>query len=75
MVNIFKSVIERGGYNLSAVLKKIDTYHVEGKLNDAERDELRSFAINNADVKKHPEYEAIVEQVKRDLGIIEEADE
>lgn len=71
MVNIFKSVIARGGYNLSALLKKIDVYHIEGKLTDSERDELRAYAINNADIKKHPEYAAIVEQVKRDLGILE----
>lgn len=71
MLNIFKSVISRGGYNLSALLKKIDMYHVDGKLTDAERNELRAFAISNADIKKHPEYAAIVEQVKRDLGLTE----
>lgn len=71
MVNIFKSVIARGGYNLSGILKKIDIYHVEGKLTDAERNDLRTFAISNADVRKHPEYAAIVEQVKRDLGLTE----
>lgn len=75
MKNIFKSVIARGGYNLSAVLKKIDIYHIEEKLTDSERDELRAFAINNADIKKHPEYAAIVEQVKRDLGLTEEETE
>lgn len=71
MKNIFKSVITRGGYNLSALLKKIDVYHIEGKLTDSERDELRAYAINNADIQKHPEYAAIVDQVKRDLGITE----
>ena len=71
MVTIFKDVIARGGYNLSAVLKKIDTYHVEGKLTDAQRNEMREFAIGNAAIKKHPEYAAIVDQVKRDLGITE----
>lgn len=72
MITIFKNVIARGGYNLSALLKKIDMYHVDGKLTDSERDELRAFAISNADIKKHPEYAAIVEQVKRDLGILED---
>lgn len=72
MITIFKNVIARGGYNLSALLKKIDMYHVDGKLTDSERDDLRAFAISNADIKKHPEYAAIVEQVKRDLGILED---
>ena len=72
MVSIFKDVILRGGYNLSATLKKIDTYHIEGKLSDEERDELRTLAINNADVAKHPEYAAIAERVRRELGIIPE---
>lgn len=72
MVNIFKSVIARGGYNLSALLKKIDVYHIEGKLTDSERDEIRAYAINNADVTKHPEYAAIVDEVKKQLGIVEE---
>jgi hypothetical protein len=72
MLNIFKSVIARGGYNLSALLKKLDIYHVEGKLTDSERDELRAYAINNADIKKHPEYAAIVDEVKNQLGIVEE---
>lgn len=72
MKNIFKSVIARGGYNLSALLKKIDVYHIEGKLTDSERDELRAYAINSADIKKHPEYAAIVDEVKKQLGIVEE---
>ena len=73
MVTIFKNVIARGGYNLSAILKKIDTYHIEDKLSDTERDELRTYAISHADISSHPEYAAIAERVKRDLGITEEA--
>lgn len=67
----FKEVISRGGYNLSSILKKIDVYHVEGKLTDDERTILRSFALDNADVANHPEYAAIVERVKEQLGITE----
>ena len=69
MESIFKDVILRGGYNLSAILKKIDVYHVEEKLTDEERDRLRNMAINHADVENHPEYAAIAERVKRELGI------
>lgn len=64
----FKEVISRGGYNLSSILKKIDVYHVEGKLTDDERTVLRSFALDNADLTNHPEYAAIVEHVKSLMG-------
>ena len=48
MKTIFESVIKRGGYDLSDLLKKIDGYHVEGKLTDAEKDELYSKARGQA---------------------------
>lgn len=54
MKTIFESVIDRGGYDLSGLLKKIDSYHIEGKLTDAEKDELyrkaRGEAAPNVDV-------------------------
>lgn len=62
--NAFKRVICRGGYNLEGVLEKIDTYHIEGKLTDAERDELRQVAIDCADIVNHPEYKALLEKAR-----------
>ena len=54
MKAIFESVIHRGGYDLSGLLKKIDSYHIEGKLTDAEKDELyrkaRGEAVATVDV-------------------------
>lgn len=54
MKAIFESVIKRGGYDLSGLLKKIDSYHIEGKLTDTEKDELyhmaRGEAAPNVDV-------------------------
>lgn len=54
MKAIFESVIKRGGYDLSGLLKKIDSYHIEGKLTDAEKDELyrkaRGEAVATVDV-------------------------
>lgn len=41
---IFENIIKRGGYDLASLLKKIDAYHIEGKLTDAERDELYAQA-------------------------------
>lgn len=44
MKNIFMTVIGKGGYNLPELLKNIDKYHVEGKISDADRDELYKAA-------------------------------
>lgn len=49
MKNIFESVIARGGYDLGELLKKIDAYHIEGKLSDAEKDALYDRARGQAD--------------------------
>lgn len=44
MLNTFKTVIARGSYDLTAMLANIDRYHIEGKLTDAEREELYILA-------------------------------
>lgn len=44
MFTIFSNVIKRGGYDLTKLLQKIDSYHIEGKLTDAEREELYALA-------------------------------
>ena len=48
MKTIFESIIKRGGYDLTATLRKIDAYHIEGKLTDEERDELYGMARGGA---------------------------
>lgn len=47
MKTIFENVIKKGGYDLTALLNKIDTYHIEGKITDTERDELYALARVN----------------------------
>ena len=44
MKTIFEGVISRGGYDLTDLLGNIDSYHVMGRLTDAERDELYAKA-------------------------------
>lgn len=44
MFEIFKAVITRGGYDLNSILKRIDSYHIEGKLTNSERDQLYALA-------------------------------
>lgn len=49
---IFEQVISRGGFDLSAMLARIDEYHIEGKIDDDERDALYADARAHA----HPQY-------------------
>lgn len=51
MKSIFENVIKKGGYDLTALLGKIDTYHIEGKLTDEERDELYILARNKPEAQ------------------------
>lgn len=44
MKAIFERVIQHGEYDLTGLLKNIDKYHIEGKLTDAEREELYALA-------------------------------
>ena len=48
MKSIFEKVIARGGYDLDGILKRIDEYHVEGKLSDDERAHLIAAARGDA---------------------------
>lgn len=48
MKSIFDKVIARGGYDLNGILKRIDEYHIEGKLTDEERVHLMAAARGDA---------------------------
>ena len=48
MKSIFEKVIARGGYDLNGILKRIDEYHIEGKLTDDERVHLIAAARGDA---------------------------
>lgn len=48
MYTIFENVIKRGAYELTGLLNKIDSYHVEGKLSNYERDALYALARGGA---------------------------
>lgn len=52
MKGIFEQVISRGGFDLSALLARIDEYHISGKLDDDERDALY------AEARAHDAYQA-----------------
>lgn len=49
MKSIFEKVIARGNYDLNGILKRIDEYHIEGKLTDEERVHLMAAARRQAE--------------------------
>lgn len=54
MMNLFKSVINRGGFDLPLMLQRIDEYHITGRLTDAEHDELIAAARGEATPDLNP---------------------
>lgn len=51
MYGIIKPVIERKDYELTSILKKINTLWAENELSDEQREELITLARENADPK------------------------
>lgn len=77
MKAVFAGVINRGGYDLATMLAKIDAYHVEGKLTDAERDQLYALARGSADpsvgadvMAKLVELEGAVNTLKKEVAAL-----
>lgn len=54
MKSIFEQVIARGNYDLTGLLRRIDAYHIEGKLTDEDRAELYAQARK----RPIPQYDA-----------------
>ena len=72
MKKLFENVIARGGYDLGVMLKKIDSYHVEGKLTDAEKDELYAQARAGADMQASVDMLAKLEELEKRVRALEE---
>ena len=72
MKKLFENVIARGGYDLGVMLKKIDSYHVEGKLTDAEKDELYAQARAGAKTEASVDMLAKLEELEARVRALEE---
>lgn len=72
MKDIIKNVIARGSYELSDMLKKIDTLWVQGSLSDEERAELIDLARGNANVQNSIDVMAKLEEHEKKLAELEE---
>lgn len=71
MKSVFASVIARGGYDLSAMLAKIDTYHIAGRLTDTERDELYAMARGGADALAEMDVRAKLAELEQRVTALE----
>lgn len=72
MKTIFENVIARGDYDLAGLLKKIDGYHIEGRLSDAERDELYEKARTGANPAESVDVLAKIAELERRVKALEE---
>ena len=73
MKNIFKAVIEKGDYDLTALLKKIDRYHIEGELTDKEKDELYSLARKGANASNSTDVFAKIAELEKRIVALEQS--
>ena len=73
MQKIIEKVIESKNYELSDMLKKIDTLWVQGSIDDAMRKSLSDKARNNANTKNSIDIIQKLEEIDRRLKALEEA--
>ena len=74
MYSIVKNVLNQGGYDLTAIIKKIDTLWLQGKLTDEQRDELTETARNTADVQYSVDVLTKLEELDKRLTVLEKSD-
>ena len=72
MKTIFENVIARGDYDLAELLKKIDGYHIAGRLSDDERDELYEKARTGANPAESVDVLAKIAELERRVKALEE---
>ncbi len=73
MKTIFENVINRGMFDLGELLKKIDTFFIEGKLTDEERDELYTKAREAADIANSVDVIAKLTELEQRVLALEKA--
>lgn len=73
MKSIFENVINRGMFDLKGLLKKIDTFNVEGKLTDEDRDELYVKARKAANVANSVDVIAKLTELEQRVLALEKA--
>ena len=73
MKTIFENVINRGMFDLKDLLKRIDTFNIEGKLTDEDRDDLYIKAREAADVANSVDVIAKLTELEQRVLALEKA--
>ena len=73
MKTIFEEVISRGMFDLKGLLKKIDTFNIEGKLTDEDRNELYTKAREKANVNNSVDVIAKLAEFEKRILALENA--
>lgn len=71
MYAIVKNVLNNGGYDLTAMLKKIDTLWTKGKLTDTEYEELSTIARGGAKTEYSIDVLAKLEELDKRMLAVE----
>lgn len=72
MYTILKSVIDRGEYNLSSIISKVDKLWAEDKITDEQRDELVNLARAGAKAEHSIDVMAKLVDLESRVRILEE---
>ena len=71
MKEIFVNVIEHGDFDLTDMLKKIDTHHINGNLTDEDREELIAMARQKASAENSTDVFAKLLEVEQRVTALE----
>lgn len=71
--SIFEQTIQRGGFDLTEMLERIDAYNVESKITDEERGSLYTLARQHA--KPQYNYDAEIEAIWAAIRELQQAQE
>lgn len=72
MKNVIKKVIESKNYELSDMLKKIDTLWVQGSISEELKNELSAMARSNASMQNSIDVLSKMEEFNKRLAALEE---
>ena len=70
---IFEQTIQRGGFDLAEILERIDTYNVESKITDEERESLYALARQHA--RPQYNYDTEIEAIWAAIRELQQAQE
>ena len=73
MFEIAKNVIESGNFELSDMLKKIDTLWIQGSITEEQKTELTSLAQSKADITASLDIQAKMLELDRRITALEQS--